>query len=391
MRKIEVLSAQNRKKRKAKLIFSHLVGRLFFMDAQAFEETELAYLKQSFIQHGRFSFGRVDGPNASSFYSWLALQTAEDREILRLLLHATTRPQRPHMLFAVVQYLLFSGVQDELAEFYPGMTINPRPREEAYPYFRAFCLRHTGEIERLVTTYGVQNNEVGRCADLLFAFDRVARQGDGKPLAMLELGPSAGLNMLWDRYGYDYGRLGYVGDRASPVQLHCELRGDILPTLPQAIPTVGWRMGIDLNPLDVHNPEAVRWLQALIWPEHRDRAQRIEAALALAQQQSLEIIVGDAVDRLPEAMAQVPTETTLCIYHSYALNQAPEPVRARIFAQIANFAQTRDLFRVCEEWYAHVPQAELELFCYRDGEVQHEKLAECEGHGRWLKFVAPAK
>ena len=190
MRKIEVLSAQNRKKRKAKLIFSHLVGRLFFMDAQTFEETELAYLKQSFIQHGRFSFGRADGPNASSFYSWLALQAAEDREILWLLLHANTRPQRPHILFAAVQYLLFSGVQDELAEFYPGMTINPRPREEAYPYFRAFCLRHTGEIERLVTTYGVQNNEVGRCADLLFAFDRMARQGDGKPLAMLELGPS---------------------------------------------------------------------------------------------------------------------------------------------------------------------------------------------------------
>ena len=150
-------------------------------------------------------------------------------------------------------------------------------------------------------------------------------------------------------------------------------------------------MGIDLNPLDVHNPETVRWLRALIWPEHRDRAQRIEAALALAQQQSLEIIAGDAVDRLPEVLAQVPTKTTLCIYHSYALNQAPEPVRARIFAQIAAFARTRDLFRVCEEWYAHIPQAELELFCYRDGEVQHEKLSECEGHGRWLKFVSPAK
>ncbi len=361
------------------------------MDAQTLEETELAYIRQSFIHHGRFSLGRADGPNAAPLYAWLALQAAEDQEILRLVLHANTRPQRPHMLFAAVQYLLFSGVQDELAEFYPNLTANPRPREEAYPCFRAFCLRHAGEIERLVTTYGVQTNEVGRCADLLLAFDRVAQRGNGKPLAMLELGPSAGLNMLWDRYGYAYGTAGYVGERASPVQLHCELRGEIVPALPQAIPTVGWRMGIDLNPLDVHNPETARWLRALIWPEHHDRAQLIEAALAMAQQQHLPIIAGDAVERLPEVLAQVPAEMTLCIYHSYALNQTPDLVRESIFAQIADFARTRELFRVCEEWYAKVPQAELEFFWYHDGAIEHEKLAECESHGRWLKFAASAK
>lgn len=361
------------------------------MDTQTFEETELAYLKQSFVQHGRFSFGRVDGPNASSFYSWLALHAAEDQEVLRLVLHANTRPQRPHMLFAAVQYLLFSGLQDELTEFYPSLTTNPRPREEAYPFFRAFCLKHAEEIKRLVTTYGVQNNEVGRCADLLFAFDKVARQSGGKPLAMLELGPSAGLNMLWDHYGYDYGAPGYVGDRASAVQLHCELRGEILPALPRTIPTVGWRMGIDLNPLDVRDPEAVRWLQALIWPEHRDRAQRIKAALAMARQHPLTIIAGDAVERLPEVLPQVPAEMTLCIYHSYALNQAPGTVRERIFAQIADFSRTRELFRVCEEWYAKVPQAELEIFRYHDGKIEHEKLAECEGHGRWLRFATSTK
>jgi hypothetical protein len=145
------------------------------------------------------------------------------------------------MLFAAVWYLLLRGIQDELVEFYPNLTTKPRPCEEAYPSFRAFCLKHTDEIIRLVTTYGVQNNEVGRCADLLLVFDRVARLGGGKPLAMIELGPSAGLNMLWDRYGYDYGERGYVGNRESPVQLHCEPRGDILPPLPKTIPVVSWR------------------------------------------------------------------------------------------------------------------------------------------------------
>lgn len=361
------------------------------MDAQTFEERELITLRKTFAKQSTHSYGREIYPDGSGspLYAWLASRAAEDDEVLRLVLHANTRPQRANMLFAAVQYLLFSGVQDDLVTFYPNLTAKPRPLEEAYPYFRAFCLKHAAEIKQLVSRYGVQTNEVARCADLLLGFSRAARKGGNRPLALLELGSSAGLNMLWDHYGYDYGAAGYVGDRMSPVQLHCELRGANLPPLPEAIPVVSWRMGIDLNPIDVHDEGATRWLRALIWPEHQERAQRLEAALTLARRYPLTIVAGDAIDRLPEVLAQVPAEATLCIFHSYAMNQTPVPVRERIFAQIAEAAQTRELFRVSEEWYTEKPWAELELFWYRDGVVQHEKLAECQGHGRWLKFVLP--
>ncbi|MBO0782170.1 MAG: DUF2332 domain-containing protein [Ktedonobacteraceae bacterium] len=358
------------------------------MDASPFEEQELTYLRQSFISHGTYSFGRSDPPSASPLYSWLALQAAEDQEVLKLVMHANTRPQRPHMLFAAVQYLLLSGIQDPLRDFYPNLTEQPHPRVEAYPTFRAFCLRHAAEVRHLVTTYGVQNNEVGRCSDLLLAFNMVAQRGGGRPLAMIELGPSAGLNMLWDLYGYNYGIAGPVGDQNAPVQLYCEPRGELLPPVPRDIPMVGWRMGIDLNPIDIHDDHAVRWLRALIWPEHRERAQRIELAMAMARQQTLTIVAGDAVDHLPTILAQVPANMTLCIYHSYALNQTPSPVRERIFAQIEHFAAQRELFRVSEEWYANMKQAELELFTYHHRQVQHERLAICESHGRWLKWLA---
>lgn len=132
------------------------------MDIRSFEETELAYLQRSFMQHGISTFGRADVPNASPLYAWLALQVAKDKEILRLVLHANTRPQRPHMLFAAVQYLLFSGIQNELAEFYPNLTIEPRPREEAYPFFRSFCLQHADEIKRLVTVYSKSGHNISR-------------------------------------------------------------------------------------------------------------------------------------------------------------------------------------------------------------------------------------
>jgi hypothetical protein len=359
------------------------------MDVDLSEQSELDYVQQNFTRHAVASFGRANELSSSPLYEWLALCAAEDREVLRLVLRANTRPQRPHMLFAAVQYLLLGGVQDELAEFYPNLTRKPRPREQAYPAFRAFCLKHADEIGRLVTTYGVQNNEVGRCADLLLAFDRAARLGGGRPLAMIELGASGGLNLLWDRYGYDYGDLGYVGDRTSPVQLRCELRGDVLPPLPAAIPPVSWRMGIDLNPLDANDEDAVRWLRALIWPEeHQDRAPRLEAALKMVRRHPVTVVAGDAVDRLPEVLERAPAEATLCIYHSYAMNQTPEPVRARIFAQIAAAGRTREVFHVAEEWYASMDQPELELTWHHPAGTLHETLAECESHGRWLRFLA---
>jgi hypothetical protein len=365
------------------------------MEVDLFEQSELDYLRQNFTRHAVASFGRANELSSSPLYESLALCAAEDQEVLRLVLRANTRPQRPHLLFAAVQYLLLGDVQDvrdvrdELAEFYPNLTRKPRPREQAYPAFRAFCLGHAGEIGRLVTTYGVQNNEVGRCADLLLAFDRAARLGGGRPLAMIELGASAGLTLLWDRYGYDYGALGHVGDRTSPVQLRCQLRGDVLPPLPAAIPRVSWRTGIDLNPLDVHDEGAVRWLRALIWPEeHRDRAPRLDAALEMARRHPVTIVAGDAVDRLPDVLERAPAEATLCIYHSYAMNQTPEPVRARIFAQIAAAGRTREVFHVAEEWYASMDQPELELSWHRPAGTLHERLAECESHGRWLRFLA---
>ncbi|WP_165423209.1 DUF2332 domain-containing protein [Ktedonosporobacter rubrisoli] len=349
--------------------------------------TELDDVKWNFAHHAASSFDRTDAANASPLYAWLARCASLDKEILQLVLHATTKSMRPHMLFAAVQYLLLSGVQDELVEFYPNFTIRPRPHGEAYPYFRAFCLKYAEEICRLVSTYGVQTNNVGRCAILLPAFALVAQHGGYRPLAMLELGPSAGLNMLWDRYGYDYGAAGYVGVHTSPVQIHCEVRGERVPALPKKIPKICWRMGIDLHPLDVHEEEAVRWLRALIWPEHRDRAQLLESALIIARQHPRPMVVGDMVDRLPEVLKQVPVEAILCLYHSYVLYQIPEPIRARILAQIAEFAKTRELFRVSFESAREMGQAALELFWYRGGsEEQRLRLAEGESTGRWMKL-----
>ena len=116
----------------------------------------------------------------------------------------------------------------------------------------------------------------------------VAYRRAGKPLSIVDLGASAGLHLLWDHYGYDYGEGKRFGNPNSQVRLTCSLRGNVSPPLPSQLPLVAYRVGIDLNPIDVNDPERMLWLKALVWPEHRKRAETLNSAIELAKQYSTE-------------------------------------------------------------------------------------------------------
>ena len=242
-------------------------------------------------------------PQASPLYERICLGIAADAEILALAAYAREGQPVPNLLLGAVQYLLLQGVQHPLASFYPSINGLPsKPStwtEDPYPYFRAFCLERYQEIQQLLSTRLVQTNEVRRCACLLPAFGIVAERAKGLPLSLIEIGASAGLNLLWDRYGYDYGDYGRYGDSNSPVQLACELRGEHRPAIPTVFPQIAYRVGIDLNPIAVRDQDATLWLRALIWPEHEKRVRLLQNAIAVAQQDPPQLLAGDALDVLP--------------------------------------------------------------------------------------------
>jgi hypothetical protein len=326
---------------------------------------------------------------SSPLYAQLARQVAADPDVLRLVTEADRFQQVSHLLFGAVHFLLLGGSAHPLAEFYPSLRAAPRPAEEAYPHFRAFCLEHAAEIRRLVTMQRVQTNEVQRCTALLPAFAVVSRWGGGKPLALVEAGASAGLNLLWDRYGYDYGAAGRAGDVASPVQLVCEVRGGILPPIPPVLPAVSYRLGIDLKPIDVRDEAATRWLRALIWPEHRDRARLLERAIGMARQDPPPMRAGDLLDLLLPALEEAPGDAAVCVYHSYTLNQCPRTTGEQLDLLLAGFSRNRDVDRISLEWFSGQQQPHLELYSYRRGAVQRTLLASCEAHGREIEWLQP--
>lgn len=245
-----------------------------------------------------FADGQAAG--VSPTYEALARRVAVDDAVLGLLDTLPPAKRQPNLLLAVRSRL--------------GGPLEPEA-------FVQWVTTHWAEVSREALARRTQTNEPTRCATLLPVLDRIAG-----PLALLEVGTSAGLCLYPDRYRYDYG-FGVVGDGPGPV-LPCAW-GRAAEAPPSTVPTVVWRAGLDLNPLDLSDPEALAWLGHLVWPEQEDRRRRLlEAAPVLLDDPPL-LVTGDLVDDLPALAAQAPPGATLVVMHSAVLAYVDVPTRRR--------------------------------------------------------------
>ena len=345
----------------------------------------------AFFRH----FARNEAPQLdSALYEAFCDGVADDDELLAIAARAQPGQTPVNMMFAAVQYLLLRGVGKDLAAHYPALSGCPAPslersRTEVFPLFRAFCLDHRDEIEKLVASRRVQTNVIQRCVCLLPSFATVvAESADDRPLSLIEIGPSAGLNLQWDRYRYVYPTAPLAtpwGDPGSTVELTTELRGERqLPSL-ASLPEVAWRTGIDVNPIDLADEDAVTWLRALIWPEHVERHARLLAAIDIARARPIRLVQGDAVEAITGMIAEAPPETLLTVFATFALYQIERARLRSLLALMQTASKERPIAFVSIEssggnW------SEIFLTWYRRGERATRKLAHCNPHGRWLEW-----
>ena len=346
------------------------------------DQERLRKLAQTFK---RFSEETYIG--SSPLYAALSKGVAEDIDVLDITSSARGRPV-PNLLFAAVHYLLLRGAVDALSSFYPSMTPDPHPNSEAYPHFRDFCLTHESAIRDLLSTRLVQTNEVGRCAYLLPAFSLIAGENPELPLSLVDLGTSAGLHLLWDRYFYEYGNCVVTGDESSGVRIQAEVRGSRVPPISDGFPPVAFRIGLDLNPVRLTDPDSALWLRALIWPEHEHRAAQLEAAISLAIDNPPTLIAGNALETLPRVLDRIPQDSTLCIFHNYTLNQFSREDRREFNSILYEYSIDKDVHLLSAEGRWGHSYATLELMTIRAGSRSIRKLANVDFHGRWLEWVA---
>ena len=326
-------------------------------------------------------------PGSSPLYAALSKAIAEDIDVLDIASSARGRPV-PNLLFAAVHYLLLSGVDSTLSSFYPSLTPDPRPKSEAYPHFREFCLTNESAFRELLSTRLVQTNEVSRCAYLLPAFSLIADDNPSLPLSLVDIGASAGLHLLWDRYSYEYAGHAVTGDTSSPVRIVAGVRGDNMPPIPSSFPPVAFSIGLDLNPVRLADPDSALWLRALIWPEHERRAAQLQAAIGLAIDNPPTLLAGNALETLPDILDRVPSDSTLCIFHNYTFNQLSLEDRQRFDAILDEYSMDRDVYLLSGEGLWGHDYATHELVSIRSDSRSSRKLANVDFHGRWLEWAA---
>lgn len=253
-------------------------------------------------------FASFEAGDDSPVYRRWADGVADDDELLGLIDELGGLKRQPQLVFAAAR---FAGVQ-------------PGPFEA----FRADLLAVWPQVRETVLARRNQTNEPGRCAALLPLL-----AGLPQPLALLEVGASAGLGLYPDRYSYAYGehRVDPAGG-PSPVLLTCAVDGPA--PLPARLPEIVWRAGVDLNPLDVRDAGDVRWLDSLIWPGQQFRRARLAAAVDLARSDPPRLVRGDLVAELPALAAQAPAGATLVVFNTAVLTYLTPSARAGFVATV---------------------------------------------------------
>ncbi|MEQ4724756.1 DUF2332 domain-containing protein [Nonomuraea sp. B19D2] len=238
------------------------------------------------------SFAAMEARGQSAIYEMLAGRIAGDAGMLALLEELPEPKRQPNLLFAAVRFL--GGPVDD------------------YQAFRTWTSAEWDRVRQAMSERRTQTNEPGRCAVLLPVLAALPQ-----PLALIEVGASAGLCLYPDRYRYRYDDGPVAGPAAGPVVLECHTDGPV--PLPGGVPRVVWRAGVDLNPLDVHSAEDMRWLECLVWPEQHERLARLRGAVRVAREEPPLLVRGDLNQMIGELVARAPANATPVVLHTSVL------------------------------------------------------------------------
>jgi hypothetical protein len=320
------------------------------------------------------AFARQEARGRSPAYEALAESVAGDAALVSFVATLPYAKRQPNLLFAAARYLL--GAPATLSQL------------------RDLVSGSRAELTEVMLSHRTQTNEPARCATLLPALAQLPQ-----PLALIEVGASAGLTLLVDRYSYDYNGHRLAGRDPDAPTLRCEPRGPV--PLPAEVPEVAWRAGLDLNPLDVSDADDMRWLSCLVWPGEGDRQERLAVAIAAARRDPPVVHRGDLLTDLPALAAQAPADATLVVYHTSVLTYVAAAERWRFFTAVAGL----EAVWLSNEAPGTVPQSrgrasrargrekqgidstarqESASVLIRDGRTP---LAYTDPHGTWLRWL----
>ncbi|NYE38468.1 hypothetical protein F4692_003616 [Nocardioides cavernae] len=254
-------------------------------------------------------FAAYAAGDSPCFEEW-ALAVAEDDEVLAWLSTLPPVKRQPNLVLAAARW-------------------HGAPAPGPYAGLRRVLLQRDAAVRATIMARATQTNEVGRLATLTPVLGLV----EG-PLALLEVGASAGLCLHPNHYDYDWPPAGSLRESGGPVLT--ALAAGPLP-VPATHVRVAWRGGVDLNPLDVADADAMAWLENLVWPEQDERRARLRAAIEVARADPPLLRRGDLLDELPGLRDEAAAHGTPVVFHSAVVAYLEQPDRERFHDLMTGF------------------------------------------------------
>ena len=295
-----------------------------------------------------------------------------------------TRDALPLRLMGGLNALVLAGGDEELAAVFSGAIETP---DAVARVLQEALVRHDAAL--LPWLDGPpQTNEPGRSGPLMAGLIEVARRF-GPKLEILEIGSSAGLNLLIDRYRIDLGGT-MIGPADSPVTLAPDWQGPPPPAVPVEIVAI---RGCDVNPMDATDPAVEARLAAYVWPEAPERLVRLRRAVAMMRARGVRLDKADAADWLEARLAGPQAAgVTRVLMHSVVWQYLPGETAARIRAAMAAAGARATVERPLA-WVSMEPdrasaQQVVRVRCWPAGAAA-EIIATAHAHGAWIRTGAP--
>jgi hypothetical protein len=322
-------------------------------------EQDLARLSARYL---RFVGEEVRG--RSPLYEAIARGVAADGEVLGFLGDLPPEKRQPNLLLGAVRHL-FGTAAD-------------------WAGFRRTLLANRDAVGRLMRARSTQTNEPARCATLLPVLARLPQ-----PLALIEVGASAGLCLLPDYYGYEYGHGASLRPANDAPVFSCSVNA--ATPLPRALPKIVWRAGLDLNPIDVGDPAQTAWLETLVWPEQTERLANLRAAIEIARTVKPRLVRGDLLgDALAQLCGEAPKDATRVLFHTAVVTYVTDRADRQAFMERAT--------SLCDVWIANEVPGVFPAIASRAGAnttpgrfllaVNGAPVARCDPHGAALEWIA---
>ena len=284
--------------------------------------------------------------------------------------------------------MLLKGYEHPLKNYFPTITGVPvKEYDGFYRLFQDFCQKHILEIIQMMQTKIIQTNEVRRSIVLLTGFNWIINREGNTKLSLIEIGCSAGLNLYWDKYCYQYEEK-LIGRKPCDFILDIKIKGEYRPDLDLNSVQIIDRFGIDLNPLDIENEEDCLWLQALIWPEQLNRLQNLQSAIKIAGHEKKKLFRGNAAIELPTIINKTNKESVLVIYQSFAFYLFSNEDKQTIQKYLTEYSNNRPIYLLSMEWQGiEGKRTFLKVDYFTKGQMESFVLAECHHHAKWIKWL----